>query len=87
MLPRFRRTRHLLAQLLRRLEPMPHHPLVRQWCATTMRRGKGDHRHVEGREQRYKFLTVEQLMTDFVTDVHRVRASYEQESSCACRHN
>lgn len=35
--------------------------------------GKGDHRHVKGRESTYQFSTVEQLMTDFLADVRRLR--------------
>ena len=38
-------------------------------------RGKGDHRHFKGRESSYRFTTVEQLMTDFWTDVSRVRGT------------
>ena len=36
-------------------------------------RGKGDHRHFEGREMPYEFTSVEQLMADFWSDVSRVR--------------
>ncbi len=36
-------------------------------------RGKGDHRHLEGREERYSFSTVEALVADFLSDVKRVR--------------
>jgi len=36
-------------------------------------RGKGDHKHIEGRELRYRFTSVEQLVADFLTDVERVR--------------
>jgi hypothetical protein len=36
-------------------------------------RGKGDHRHVEGKEEPYAFSTVEVLMADFLADVRRVR--------------
>jgi sugar-specific transcriptional regulator TrmB len=36
-------------------------------------RGKGDHRHIEGREMRYRFVSVEQLVADFLTDVERIR--------------
>ena len=36
--------------------------------------GKGDHKHVAGREMRYRFVSVEQLVADFLTDVERVRA-------------
>jgi hypothetical protein len=36
-------------------------------------RGKGDHRHSRGSEKPYAFSTVEQLMADFWSDVHRLR--------------
>ena len=36
-------------------------------------RGKGDHRHVRGKEERYVFTNVEQLIEDFLADVRRVR--------------
>lgn len=32
-------------------------------------RGKGDHRHIGGREESYAFTTVEQLINDFLADV------------------
>ena len=32
-------------------------------------RGKGDHRHVDGEEKSYVFVTVEQLLDDFEQDV------------------
>jgi len=34
-------------------------------------RGKGDHRHVEGKEERYGFTTPDRLMADFEADVAR----------------
>ena len=34
-------------------------------------RGKGDHRHVGGREEDYTFKSVEQLLADFQSDVER----------------
>ena len=37
-------------------------------------RGKGDHRHVQGREQRYRFVNVEMLVKDFLADVARERS-------------
>lgn len=37
-------------------------------------RGKGDHRHIGGREEAYSFTTVEQLMADFLSDVARERS-------------
>ncbi len=33
--------------------------------------GKGDHRHIEGREEAYRFTTVEQLMADFMAEVDK----------------
>jgi hypothetical protein len=36
-------------------------------------RGKGDHRHIAGREARYAFSSVEQLVSDFLSDVRRMR--------------
>jgi hypothetical protein len=36
-------------------------------------RGKGDHRHLRGVESPYRFSTVEQLMSDFWSDVRALR--------------
>jgi hypothetical protein len=36
-------------------------------------RGKGDHRHVEGREETCAFSTPEQLIEDFLADVRRAQ--------------
>jgi hypothetical protein len=36
-------------------------------------RGKGDHRHYADREHRYVFTDVQRLVTDFLSDVQRVR--------------
>jgi hypothetical protein len=36
-------------------------------------RGKGDHRHIEDRQERYVFKTAELLMADFLPDVRRLR--------------
>jgi len=36
-------------------------------------RGKGDHRHFRGAETAYSFSIVEQLMTDFWSDVIALR--------------
>jgi hypothetical protein len=35
----------------------------------------GDHRHLDGRELPYAFVSVEQLMADFLDDVRRIRGS------------
>ena len=34
-------------------------------------RGKGDHRHFSGREFAYEFVSIEQLLADFRSDVER----------------
>ena len=36
-------------------------------------RGKGDHRHVQGKEELYSFTSPEQLIEDFLADVRNVR--------------
>ena len=36
-------------------------------------RGKGDHRHVRGRESPYRFVSPEKLMADFLADVEEAR--------------
>jgi len=36
-------------------------------------RGKGDHKHIGGRELRYRFVSVEQLVADFLADVDSAR--------------
>jgi len=36
-------------------------------------RGKGDHRHVLGREFAYRFTSPEQLIVDFLADVEEAR--------------
>ncbi len=38
-------------------------------------RGKGDHRHRKGQEQAYRFVSVEQLVSDFLGDVAKERQS------------
>ena len=35
--------------------------------------GKGDHRHVKGKEQRYIFKDVETLVKDFLMEIENVR--------------
>ena len=39
-------------------------------------RGKGDHRHYDGREEPYRFTLIEQLMADFNADIRRVRGTH-----------
>ena len=36
-------------------------------------RGKGDHRHVQGKEETYTFSIPERLIEDFLADVRRIR--------------
>jgi len=36
-------------------------------------RGKGDHRHLDGIETPYKFVSIDQLIDDFIEDVKRRR--------------
>ena len=38
------------------------------------RRIKGDHRHLEGREEPYAFTTVDVLVRDFLADVQKRRS-------------
>jgi hypothetical protein len=38
-------------------------------------RGKGDHRHFQGIEAPYQFSTVEQLISDFWSDVRTLRGA------------
>ena len=37
-------------------------------------RGKGDHRHVDGREESYEFQGWEKLIDDFLADVAKARS-------------
>ena len=68
--------------------PMPvvgsqHHYKYRLYCgrggkrivAYDNERGKGDHRHRHGREEAYRFTTVERLMSDFLADVAEERTT------------
>jgi len=36
-------------------------------------RGKGDYRHIDGEQGHYSFVSVRQLMADFLADVDKVR--------------
>jgi hypothetical protein len=36
-------------------------------------RGKGDHRHIGGREEPYRFVSVDQLVEDFIAAVEAAR--------------
>lgn len=44
-----------------------------RWVGYDNERGKGGHKHIEGRELRYHFVSVEKLVADFLADVERVR--------------
>jgi hypothetical protein len=35
--------------------------------------GKGDHRHLKGKETSYQFTTPERLVADFLADVRKMR--------------
>ena len=37
-------------------------------------RGKGDHRHLDGVEEPYTFVSLDKLLTDFEVDVAKLRA-------------
>lgn len=34
-------------------------------------RGKGDHKHLDGRELKYRFVDIDTLMRDFLRDVEK----------------
>jgi hypothetical protein len=36
-------------------------------------RGKGDHRHIEGREEAIEFISLEALFDGFLADMERIR--------------
>jgi hypothetical protein len=38
-------------------------------------RTKGDHRHVKGRQEPYAFISIDQLLADFVAEVNELRSS------------
>jgi len=41
-------------------------------------RGKGDHKHIGNREIPYRFMTVEQLVADFLADVERANRAKDK---------
>ncbi len=43
--------------------------------------GKGDHRHVRGKELPYRFVSVARLRRDFESDVHKYGGANEKEDS------
>ena len=38
-------------------------------------RGKGDHRHYGNREEAYNFVSIEELMADFGTDIEKLKGT------------
>lgn len=38
-------------------------------------RGKGDHRHLDGQEEAYTFISPDKLVADFLSDVKTLRGS------------
>ena len=44
-------------------------------------RPKGDYKHMDGREERYRFIEVETLMRDFLADVTRLRSTKKGDYS------
>lgn len=42
--------------------------------------GKGDHRHVMGREQSYRFVSVARLRRDFEADIRRYGGHHEKNA-------
>lgn len=44
-------------------------------------RGKGDHKHLGGVESHYRFVNVEKLVADFLTDVENVKGADNEESN------
>jgi len=41
--------------------------------------GKGDHRHVKGREEPYRFISVAKLRRDFEADIRKYGGDNEEE--------
>jgi len=40
--------------------------------------GKGDHKHIRDVEPRYKFISVETMVADFLADVERIRNELDE---------
>ncbi|PKA40129.1 toxin-antitoxin system TumE family protein [Rhizobium sullae] len=47
-------------------------PALRLICYDN-ERGKGDHRHYDQHEERYGFISIEQMLADFRSDVEKLR--------------
>ncbi len=56
------------------IDPRDDDTVIAELHANDNERGKGDHRHVRGRQQRYRFVSVEKLVEDFLADVARERS-------------
>ena len=41
--------------------------------------GKGDHRHIKGREEQYEFISVEKLRQDFEADIRKYGGVHEKK--------
>jgi len=41
--------------------------------------GKKDHKHIHGREIKYKFLSIRQLIEDFFSDMEEIRRRLKDE--------
>ncbi len=41
-------------------------------------RGKGDHKHIGAGETRYRFLSIEKLVADFLADVERINNEHDE---------
>ena len=37
-------------------------------------RGKGDHKHIQGREYPYEFVDIDQLIEDFLNDIREIES-------------
>ena len=44
-------------------------------------RGKGDHKHIRGIESRYRFMSVEKLIADFLNDVEQIQGEDDEQAS------
>lgn len=41
-------------------------------------RGKGDHKHLGNKETRYRFVSVEKLVADFLSDVDKANGGHDE---------
>ena len=54
-------------------------PPGERWIGYDNERGKGDHRHIDGREERYVFRGLDQLVDDFWDEVARRSAARKED--------